>query len=130
MQIKLTIAEAKRVLKSTIHNLEALGCKVLDFQHNKRMPSGAVGWVDILVVRKKTLYFIEVKWDKDSYSEEQFALRDYLIRNRHQHLTVTEDNVINLLKFIMDNDTIFEPSDMVVLSTARQFHPQKKHIPK
>lgn len=74
--------DAKAITESGRAILETGGWLVVDFQHYDKMPRGALGWPDLVAIRRGVIWFIEIKAPGDKIRPTQVnffrRLRDHL----------------------------------------------------
>lgn len=79
----------KKIVNTELKALEQYGYEVFNFNHNKHMPAGSVGWVDFVIIGKGRVWFVECKFGKDKFSERQSLFADFM-----QKQTFASDNHI------------------------------------
>lgn len=94
----------KSEITAKLKQLEKYGFKVITFNHYKRMPAGATGFIDHIVTSTKglSMYFLEVKIGRDRESEKQKEFRQIIekfeSRNKViKHRIVTENNLADVM---------------------------------
>ena len=99
----------KKYITDELNKFKTYGWDVKTFNYNKRMPSGAVGFVDHILSHSKKGYiiFIEVKIGKDELSKKQIDFRETCLDiekvNHHfQYYLLDDKNYVNILQRIIE----------------------------
>jgi len=100
---------AKAITISARNILETCGWFVVDFQHNDKMPSGAVGWPDLVAIRRGVIWFIEIKAPGDKIRPTQVEF----FRRLRPHLGETmrymiAESVDDITKIVTGDASILE----------------------
>lgn len=96
----------KSDITKSFNELRKYGYLVFNFSHNKPVSKGNAGWVDIVVIGKGYVIFIETKIGKDKPSPEQLKTKDN-IENTYgwvHYFTVTETNYKEVVLKILTKD--------------------------
>lgn len=70
--------------------LKKAGFVVKRFSHNRRAPSGSIGFVDVLAIKQDHSWYLEVKFGNDQMSEKQIEFRDRLKEQAITHIHYRE----------------------------------------
>jgi len=93
--------DAWTITRSARSILETCGWFVVDFQHNEKMPSGAVGWPDLVAIRRGVVWLIEIKapGDRIRPSQADFfrRLRDHLGATLRYMIAESADDIARIV---------------------------------
>ncbi len=76
----------KSEISKQFTNLRKHNCLVFNFQSNRYMPYGSLGFVDILIIYKYRLWLIEIKTKTDRIKPKQQELIEYMNKYPSEHL--------------------------------------------
>jgi len=71
----------KAIAAAARPTLEFAGWVVIDFEHNDKMPTGAIGWPDLVAMRFSVIWLIEIKAPGDDLRPSQIRFFQKVYRH-------------------------------------------------
>ncbi len=98
-----TLETTKSKIAKRIKALEQTGrIKVVNFNHNRTMPSGLRGFPDFLILGKNLVVFVELKLGNDRLRKEQIAFKNFCEKSGLNYVVINENEVEKLINNILE----------------------------